>query len=260
MKKIIVSSFCFVLLSICLFSCKKKDESTSNTQPEDISFENGLYIAKSSDLQLNFNYVFNQNAITFNDKKYVNAAKDTFTIEDLKHYFSNFSIQKADSTWIRFNNCNLIDVKNGRNVTLTIPNLPAGNYRAIAFDLGVDKVKNSSMSLMGDLDPAWGMYWTWSTGYVFFRIMGRVPSTNDGYSLDLGGDNNLPHLEIPLTGFKVKSEKPQLNIQMDLNEMFQTPSLYDFSTDGMVIHSNTSPGANKLAKNMLDMASVTAIK
>jgi len=76
----------------------------------------------------------------------------------------------------------------------------------------------------------------------------------------LGGDNNLPHLVLSLTDFKVKSVMPQLGIHMDLNEIFQSPSNYSFVNDGMAIHSNTSPGAIKLAKNMEDMAKVVTLK
>ncbi len=260
MKKIVAIGLFILTGIIVLNSCKKTDSNTNANQTEDPSFVSGLYVPKAGSLQINFTYMFGQLPIVFNDNKYVNAAKDTFTIEDLKHYFSNFALQKADSSWIQFNNCNLVDVKTGRNTTLTIPSVPAGKYRAIAFDIGIDKVRNSSMSLMGDLDPAWGMYWTWSTGYVFFRMMGRVPATDAGYSLDLGGDNNLPHIELPLTAFKVKSEQAQLTLHMDLNEIFQNPNNYSFLTDGMVIHSNTSPGALKIAQNMADMATISGLK
>lgn len=259
MKKIAAFGLFILTGTIVLNSCKKTDNATSTTQTEDTSFVNGLYLPKSATLQVNFTYKFGSLPLVFNDNKYINAAKDTFTIEDLKHYFSNFALQKADSTWLNFNNCHLIDIKGNRNLTLNFPNVPAGNYRAIAFDIGVDKFHNSSMRLEGDLDPAWGMYWTWSTGYVFFRMMGRTPS-DVGYSLDLGGDNNLPHIELPLTSFKVKSEQPQMTFQMDLNEIFQTPSNYSFVSDGMVIHSNTSPGALKIAKNMLDITSISSLK
>jgi hypothetical protein len=259
MKKIAMLGIGALSLILLYSSCKKTDSSTT-TQTDDSSFVNGLYIAKTSNLQINFTYGFGNESLVFNDKKYVNASNDTFNIEDLKHYFSNLALQKADSSWIYFQNINLVDVKNGRNLTLNFPGVPAGAYRAIAFDLGIDKTHNSSTSFEGDLDPAWGMYWTWNTGYVFFRMMGRKPSTQEGYSLDIGGDNNLPHLVLPLTGFKVKSEQPQATILMDLNELFQNPSNYSFVNDGMVIHSNTSPGAIKLAKNMEDMAKVVSLK
>jgi hypothetical protein len=260
MNKTILFSLSVFISAFLLTACKKTDSNTANNQTIDTSFVNGLFVSKTGSLQINFTYSFGQTPLVFNSKNYVNASYDTITITDLKHYFSNFSLQKADSTWLNFNNCNLIDVKAGRNMTLNIPNVPAGNYRAIAFDIGIDKVRNSSMSLMGDLDPAWGMYWTWSTGYVFFRIMGNLPPTDSGYSLDLGGDNNLPHIELPLTAFKVKTESPQLTLNMDINEIFQNPNKYSLVNDGMVIHSNTAPGALKIAQNMLDMASVTSLK
>ncbi len=255
-----MSIFAALSLFLTFSACKKTDSSTTTSQTNDPSFVNGLYMTKASNLQINFTYGFGNETLVFNDKKYVNSSKDTFNIEDLKHYFSNFALQRADSTWIYFQNINLVDVKNNRNLTLNFPNVPAGNYRAISFDLGLDKTHNSSMGFEGDLDPAWGMYWTWSTGYVFFRMMGRKPSTQEGYSLDLGGDNNLPHLVLPLTDFKVKSEQPQLTLRMDLNEIFQGPYDYSFVNDGMVIHSNTSPGALKMSKNMLDMAKVSSLK
>lgn len=38
--------------------------------------------------------------------------------------------------------------------------------------IGVDSLTSVSGAMGGDLDPTKGMFWTWKTGYIFFKIEG----------------------------------------------------------------------------------------
>ena len=64
---------------------------------------------------------------------------------------------------------------------VVLKNIPAGDYNQITFTIGVDSLR-STMDVSkrpGVLDPAQGhdgMYWTWNSGYIFFKMEGISPA------------------------------------------------------------------------------------
>jgi hypothetical protein len=262
MKNIILGLFISILV---LSACKDKvvttpDENNGINPLDTITSFNGLVVPNEGTVEVNLSHVFDKQPITLNIVNYINAANDTFNIEDLRYYFTNLSFQKQNGDWVNLKSYHLVDFKTTSTQTFTISKLPAGHYKAVKYMLGVDSISNSSGLQEGALDPSWGMFWTWNTGYIFFRIMGRNPNSARAYSLDLGGNENLPTVVNDLNSFKLKNKNPKIYFEMDVNEMFQNPSNYKFDSDGWAIHTNTASGATKLALNMMDMVKVKKIE
>ena len=260
MKKLI--TLIIILLNIFI-SCKDKDVSgpTESVNALDtITNFTGVIIPKEGSLEINLSHFYKQKALVLNTDVYVNAANDTFNIEELRYYFTNLSLQKNDGTWINLKNYQLIDFKSPQTTSFIINKVPAGHYKSLSFYLGVDSLNNTSGLQEGALDPSWGMFWTWNSGYIFYRIMGRNPNTGRTFSFDLGGNENLPMISADLNSFKIKKQQVKMSLKMDINEMFQNPMVYSFVTDGYAIHTNTASGAHKLAANMSDMVSVSNIE
>lgn len=253
------------ILALSLLGCKDKnvvnpDGNTSINPLDTLTQFNGLVVPSEGTVEINLSHVFANKQITLNSANYVNASNDTFNIEDLRYYFTNLSFQKQNGDWVNLKNYQLVDIKTSSSQTFTITKLPAGHYKAVKYMLGVDSVSNSSGLQDGALDPSWGMFWTWNTGYIFFRIMGRNPNSSRAYSLDLGGNENLPSVVNDLNTYKLKNKNPKIYFEMDINEMFQNPSNYKFDSDGWAIHTNTASGATKLALNMMDMVKIKKIE
>jgi hypothetical protein len=262
MKSLIFVSIISILV---ITSCKDKnistpDENNSINPLDTISSFTGLVVPKNGSLEINLSHFYKAQLLTLNTVNYVNAANDTFNVEDLRYYFSNFSLQKQNGEWVNLKNYHLIDFKSISTHKFIITNLPAGHYKAIKYLLGIDSISNTSGLQEGALDPSWGMFWTWNSGYIFYRIMGRNPRTSRTFSFDLGGNENLPILENSLASFKLKTSNPKLYLKMDVNEMFELPFNYSFETDGYAIHTNTDAGARKLSVNMCDMVSLNRIE
>ncbi|WP_020566661.1 MbnP family protein [Neolewinella persica] len=61
--------------------------------------------------------------------------------------------------------------------TMRFPlSVPAGvAYDELSFTLGVDSLTAASGAFGGDLDPTNGMYWTWRSGYINFKLEGTAP-------------------------------------------------------------------------------------
>ncbi len=209
-------------------------------------------------IAFNMSYNYKGEAIVFGSKKYSNAANDTFTINELKHYLTNVILTKADGETLNLGNYNLLDAKVPGSQTFTLKNIPAGNYTKLSFLLAVDSAKNHGGLQEGALDPAYGMFWTWSTGYIFYRINGGT-NAGQNYSFDLGGDENLPDVSLDLKAYKLKAVNAKLALAMDVNEMFQNPNLFSFKTDGYTIHSGIDPAGKKLSDNMKDMVTIQSL-
>lgn len=63
-------------------------------------------------------------------------------------------------------------------------------FDRVAFHLGIDSLTNTSGVMGGDLDPIKGMYWTWQSGYVYFKIEGTSgpgPDQNRPFTFHIGG-------------------------------------------------------------------------
>lgn len=63
-------------------------------------------------------------------------------------------------------------------------------FNAIRFIIGIDSATNYRGASEGELDPTNGMYWTWQSGYINFKLDGRSnlsSSRNKEFSLHLGG-------------------------------------------------------------------------
>lgn len=251
------------LLGLLAFSisCKKDaSNSVSTVNPLDTMTQfSGLVVPSGGSIEIELKNTYGNNDVVLNDIVYINQALDSFNIEDLRYYFTNFSLQRKSGEWVNLKNYNLVSHKDPASMKFKLAGVPAGHYTAIKMTLGVDSVANTSGLQEGALDPAWGMFWTWNTGYIFFRISGRNPISGLSFSLDLGGNENLPSVTCSLEAFKIKSANPKLGLRTNIEEMFMNPFEYSFSRDGRAIHTNTAPGAFKLAANMQDMVTVSLL-
>jgi hypothetical protein len=101
------------------------------------------------------------------DSVYISPTNDSFAISKLKCYVSNFSITSNKQ------NVQLVDFF-GENSFVTTTN--GFKQNKISFYLGVDSALNCSGPQAGALDPLNNMFWTWHSGYIFFKLEGSSSS------------------------------------------------------------------------------------
>jgi hypothetical protein len=108
------------------------------------------------------------------------------TISVLKFYISNPAFyQKGKEVSRCADGVYLIDASNGKSLVQTVP-VPAGiAFDSIGFTFGIDGETNDAGPGEGALDPVRGMYWSWQSGYINFKIEG----SRDGvpFTFHLGG-------------------------------------------------------------------------
>lgn len=240
MKKILSIAFA---ATIVLNSCKK--DSTPEYDPNvkadlSVEFDN---IAGTADLQLNTG-------------SYTNASSETFKVTKLKYYVSNFKFTNVDGnvyTVPQNESYYLIDES---DATTHEPefSVPEGEYKSLSFVLGVDSLRNTMdvSQRTGVLDvsaAAADMYWSWNSGYIFFKIDGTSASAAGGvFQYHVGGfggysspqPNNLKTITLDLTARgtpKVKAGKStNIHLMIDILKALGGSTNMSFASNAM-IHS-----------------------
>jgi endonuclease/exonuclease/phosphatase family metal-dependent hydrolase len=111
-------------------------------------------------------------------------------VETLKCYVGHIELLDMNKQIIGRDSVSyrLIDFKNSNSLNFSInSNLSYASY--IRLTLGVDSTTNAAGVHCCALDPANGMYWSWQSGYIQFKLEGKE---KDGTALNLhlGGFSN----------------------------------------------------------------------
>lgn len=104
------------------------------------------------------------------------------TVSNLQLYISRMEVQDLEGVWHRnerSEEVHLLDFKT--EDTRLLEPFPAGMYQAVRFGVGIPEDLNRGTDPatfpndhpMGFLGSA-GMFWTWSTGYIFVKYEGRA--------------------------------------------------------------------------------------
>ncbi|KLT66879.1 MbnP family protein [Pedobacter sp. BMA] len=162
---------------IMLSSCKKNDDAvTADTK---------------SSFTIEFEHQVNGAALSLNTTRYKNAKGEDFSISTFKYYVSNIKLTKADGTsYLIPESYFLIDESKSTSKTITLTDVPTGDYTRIEYTIGVDYARNFAGAQTGALDPINGMFWTWNSGYIFVKLEGTSPlstATGKALTFHIGG-------------------------------------------------------------------------
>lgn len=239
---------CAATAAIAFFTaCKKDPASLYNKQAKAeliVEFDN---IAGSSNLELA-------------TATYTNAAGEPFTVETLKYYVSNFVLTNADGTVYTVpqdSSYFLIDESKAASQEVTL-HVPEGAYTTLTFILGVDSLR-STMDIAartGVLDPtasAGEMYWTWNSGYIFFKMEGQSPASPNGAFMyhiggfggyDTPGINNIKTVSIDLVPRGVAQVKQgrhaAIHLMTDVTKLFDGEATVSIAANPLVMFSEYS--------------------
>ena len=250
-----------IVLSLFVASCKKDSVQVYNSN------------AKSS-LSIEFDNVVGSADLELNNSTYTNSSNEQFTITMFKYFISNIVLTNTDgSKYIvpQDSSYFLIDESDPASLSPTV-NVPEGEYAAIDFVLGVDSLRNTKdiSQRTGVLDPtgaASGMYWSWNSGYIFFKMEGVSPASLEvdnafQYHIGLFGGyatptlNNLKNISINLMSrgvAKVKTgESPNIHVLVDALKMFNGQTNISIATHPVVMGSPFSAQVANNYENMFE--------
>lgn len=142
-------------------------------------------------LEVPVNATFNNQKIQLNDTVYKLDNTHQIKFESLKFYVSKISLLNNNQTvWQEENSYYLIDFEETDSNKLCLSELDEIDFNAIQFFLGIDSMTNVSGAIGGDLDPTKGMYWTWQSGYINFKLQGvsnKCNNPKNEFQYHLGG-------------------------------------------------------------------------
>lgn len=184
-------------------------------------------------ISIQFNPIYNSLPIALG-KKYPYKT-DSIEITTLKFYISTIQFYQENELVDEFIKKHfLIDIENPQSLILTQANKKNKKFNHIHFSIGVDSINNTAGALGDDLDPTNGMYWTWQSGYINFKLEGNsklCPSRKNQFTFHIGGyqypNNTFQNLDFKISNqnkIEIDFNIAQLFNQINLKELYEVMS------------------------------------
>lgn len=163
-----------------LYSCKKDKKDGGNTNTE----------TPKGNLKIEFEHVWTETQeFAFNTNFVQPDNKDTVNISLLRYYISNIKLKRTNGTWwSQTESYYLVDPSKTNGNMLTVKDIPQGDYTEIEYTIGVDSARNVSGAQTGVLSTTEDMFWSWNSGYIFWKCEGTSPqSPTKTFKYHIGG-------------------------------------------------------------------------
>ena len=240
MKKIL---FITSLIAITFFSCDKPTQ---------------------TDLTINFTHTVDGIELTTNSMIYTNAAGENYDVKTLKYLISNITLHD-DLGYVVLKDIHFIDISDESTFSFTIENIPNNNYYAISYTMGLDTIKNINNSYINESYHS-AMAWpeTNGGGYHYMKLEGSYNNDSTFYNTHTGGTmgndysfNNADNISLTVDD---DLGNVSVNINMEINNWYQTPNQIEFSSYGIGIMMQMNIQMNIQMNGITDVFSVTLDK
>ncbi len=156
-----------------------------------IWFINAVSAQTSNTIAIVFTPAFGSIGLMLDDSIFHTNDSNSLQIETLKFYISHIQFLKnGEKVLEEQNSFHLVDASEKKSLSINIPNNQNIVFDQLKFNLGIDSICNVSGAMGGDLDPTKGMYWTWQSGYINFKLEGKskmCSTRNNEFQFHLGG-------------------------------------------------------------------------
>ncbi|MEO5681928.1 MAG: MbnP family protein [Chitinophagaceae bacterium] len=262
-KQLVLPVLLILLTAIFAGSCSKEYSASGFTKvtPEEDSFNLAInFIPMADTLKLRL------------DSACRNFWNEEYTVSAFKFYVSKVDLINTDSNRTYHVNSDkyfLVDAADSTTWTVKLLASPF-TYNRISFLIGIDSARNISGTQTGALDPAKGMFWTLSSGYVMAKLEGKSalssqPNNKIEYHIGgFSGENSVlrkPTLLFPFGQYlqitTTPGRKSFINVKADVNAWFSNPHQVKIKNTPAC----TSPGlmAKDISENYSKMFSVTGV-
>ena len=205
--------------------------------------------------------------IQLDSLRYETSARETFSLTRLSYLLSGLALQRADGSWLDFTHqVAWLDQEKGRDAW-RVAEVPAGEYRSVRFQIGLDPEQNhadiAQLSADDALNPNLnGLHWSWQGGYIFLALEGmwrNATGALDGWSFHLARDTN--RTRVTLAAALDLTRDTHLELNFDLGTLLHAPRALSFGKDGSSTHSREGdPIAAALVANLPGAFSVRQIR
>ena len=224
MKLIFKHIIITVCISIVLLSCSS-DNGPSDDNPSEFG-----------NLTLNFENTVGEVPLEMDNIFYQKNGNETFNVTELKYIISNIVlIDEGGNEFVYPQEDSYFLINEEAQVTksITLENIDANQYTSIRFGVGVDQ-SNYPLNGVNNFVPTaddQGMTWSWSAGYIFFKMEGKYSSPSNiekNFNIHMGshGTSQDNYREVSLNFLQPLAvrevSQPQLNIKLDILKVFDS--------------------------------------
>lgn len=201
----------------------------------------------------------------FTDYTYYNNS--SMTINKVVFYISNIDLVKEDGSTVRLSDIEYVDLSDPTNpgkANFSFGDLPAGNYRAIRFGIGVPADLNAKTPADFAVNHPLAiesMYWDAWDSYIFSKTEGRIDTTGNGegdlnFLYHTGIDDLYRGLEAS-RDFKLdQGGETTMSFYLDVLKLFGTPNDYiDIKAKPMSHNPKDLDIATKIMDNYINALS-----
>lgn len=182
---------------------------------------------KNKELTFTFKPLIAANDLLLSDTIYLFDKANTMKIETLKYYISHVQLfEDGKLVFTEKNSYHLYDISDSTHHSFKL-NIPSAlKFNILRFNLGIDSITTVSGAMGGDLDPTKGMYWTWQSGYINFKIEGTsnlCSNPKKEFQFHLGG-YQAPFNTLQYVSLKVSSTD-NIEIKLDVHQFMKNIDL-----------------------------------
>ena len=225
MKALKFISLLFIPILV-LSSCKKDNDEEPTPTPTPV---------KETNLIINLYYNVDGENVFFDTIHYFNEAGNNYSISKLQYYLSAFKFIKSDGTPVQKDDVFYVDIRDQSTNKITFKNFTEGNYTGIQFILGLDSAHNITNALPNTIENI-NMAWPdpMGGGYHFMKLEGHFYSGTStfGYAMHLGLNPYKIDIDLNKSFNATKDINNNITLNMNINEWFKNPQIYDFNVDG----------------------------
>ena len=215
---------------------------------------------------LNFTQTVDGAGIDLGQIQYENAAGNEYSVERLKYYISDVRFYRLNDQDHQTDLVHYYNLKMPETKTLTLDQVPDGEYAYISFVFGLPPDKNKTGNLPNTPENN-KMEWPepMGGGYHYMKFEGKFLDSSGQKSnfnchtgrLEKNGQvhDNSFRIKVPRSSFTMDKEVWEFQLSMNLNEWFREPDTFDMEKFGPAIMGNQKAQA-MLKKNGADIFTV----
>ena len=218
-----------------------------------------------TDLTINFTHTVDAEELTTNSMIYSNSVGENYDVRTLKYLISNITLHAENGNEIILSDIHFIDISEVATFSFTVEDFPNNNYTSISYKMGLDTSKNTNNLHINESYHS-AMAWpeTNGGGYHYMKLEGAYNNDSTFYNTHTGGTmggdysfNNVDNISLTIND---DLGDVSININMEINNWYNSPNQIDFSSYGMGIMMNMMMQMDIKTNGVTDVFSVDITK
>ena len=196
---------------------------------------------------------------------YTNDAGENYNIQTLKYLISDITLHSDDGNTLLLDEVHFIDISDASTFSFTVKDVPNNNYTSISYTMGLDTIRNINNLYVNEIFHS-AMVWpeTNGGGYHYMKLEGAYNNDSTFYNTHtggtMGGDYSFNNMEdISLTVDDDLGDV-SINVNMEINNWYNSPNQIEFSSYGMGIMMNMMMQMNIQMNGITDVFSIDVSK